>query len=241
MNDFFIDKIKRLRQRIPMDELDPLDYMRAAMSGRSSSFKLKPLNLNEVEKIIKNLKNSTATGIDFIDTRTLKLGVTVLAPAIQHIINLSIETSVFPNIWKVHKVTPLLKNADCDKLLPKSYRPVALLPVISKVLEKAVFSQLVDYLEHNKLIHPNLHGSRANHSTATALNQLFDYCLEEVERGNMVGLLLCDQSAAFDLCDHTLLLEKLKLMGLDESATTWFSNYLSGIKQCCIVGGHLSA
>ena len=126
INLFFIDKIKRLRQRIPMVELDPLDYIRAAMSGRSSSFKLKPLNLNEVEKIIKNLKNSTATGIDFIDTRTLKFGVTVLAPAIQHIINLSIETSVFPNIWKVHKVTPLLKNADCDKLLPKSYRPVVL-------------------------------------------------------------------------------------------------------------------
>ena len=68
--------------------------------------------------------------------------------------NLSMKTSTFPDIWKLHKVTPLLKGTDHDKMLPKSYRPVALLPVISKVLEKVVFGQLVDYLEKNKLIHP---------------------------------------------------------------------------------------
>ena len=171
----------------------------------------------------------------------MKIGVDLLAPAVQHIINLSIKTSVFPDIWKVHKVTPLLKSSECDKLLPKSYRPVALLPVISKVLEKVVFGQLVEYLEDNNLIHPNLHGSRQGHSTATALNQLYDFCMEEVDSGKMVGLLLCDQSAAFDLCDHVLLIEKLKLLGLDDNSIAWFSNYLSGRKQCCIVDGHLSS
>ena len=119
-------------------------------------------------------------------------------------------------------MVPLLKGSDCDKLLPKSYRPVALLPVLSKILEKAVFTQLVEYLEQNELIHPNLHGSRARHSTATALNQLHDIWLEEVEQDNMVGVLLCDQSAAFDLCDHYLITEKLKLMGVEDSATDWF-------------------
>ena len=86
------------------------------------------------------------------------------------------------------------------------YRPVALQPVLSKILEKAVFNQLVQYLEENGLVHPNLHGSRAGHSTATALTQLYDTWVEEVEQGNMVGVLLCDQSAAFDLCDTISLL-----------------------------------
>ena len=85
-------------------------------------------------------------------------------------------------------------------------RPVALLPILSKVLEKEVFSQLVEYLEKNNLIHPNLHGSRSGHNTSTALNQLYDKWVEEVEEGNMVGVLFTDQSAAFDLCDHNLLL-----------------------------------
>ena len=103
--------------------------------------------------------------------------------------------------------------------------------MLSKILEKAVFSQLVEYMEINNLIHPNLHGSRAGHSTATALTQLYDTWVEEVEQGNMVGVLLCDQSAAFDLCDHFLLVEKLKLMGVEEGTATWFWSYLSGRKQ----------
>ena len=123
------------------------------MLGRQSSCRFKRVSLAEVRKTI---------------------AVTVLAPTIQHITNLSIETGKFPDLWKLHKVTPLLKSTQCDKLLPKSYRPVAFLPVILKVLEKILLGQLVEYLELNNLIHPNLHGSRAGHSTATALSQLYD-------------------------------------------------------------------
>jgi predicted peroxiredoxin len=192
-------------------------------------------------KLIKGLKNSYATGVDFIDTRTIKLGAEILAPAIQHISNLSISTSTYPDLCNWYKVAPLLKVTDCGNLLPKSYRPVALLPVFSKILEKAVFNQLVQYLDQYGLVHPNLHGSRAGHSTSTALNQLYDTWVEEVEQGNMVGVLLCDQSAAFDLSDHHLLTEKLKIMGVEDRAATWFWSYLSGRRQSCMVDGHLSA
>ena len=161
MNSFFIKKVKDLRNKIPLSNLDPLKYMKEAMSRRTCQFSLKLLTVEEVTKLIKGLKNSTATGVDFIDTRTVKLGVEILAPALQHIIHLSISSSTFPELWKWHKVVPLLKSTSCDKILPKSYRPVALLPVLSKILEKAVFSQLVEYMEINNLIHPNLHGSRA--------------------------------------------------------------------------------
>ena len=78
-------------------------------------------------------------------------------------------------------------------------------------------------MESNGLVHPNLHGSRAGHSTATALTQLYDQWVEEVEEGKMVGVLLCDQSAAFDLCDHHLLIEKLKLMGVADNEAAWLS------------------
>ena len=122
-----------------------------------------------------------------------------------------------------------------------SYRPVALLPVMSKILEKAVLNQLVQYLEQNGLVHPNLHGSRAGHITAFALNQLYETWVEEVEQGNMVGVLLCDQSAEFDLCDQHLLTEKLKIMGVEDRAAAWFWSYLSGRRQNCMMDGHLVA
>ena len=226
MNRFFIDKVKDLRNRIPIVNSDPLKKLKEAMQYIKCKFQLKPVTVDEVTKLIKGLKSSNATGVDYIDTRTIKLGVDLLAPAITHIINLSIRTSTFPKIWKWHKVIPLLKATSCDPLIPKSYRPVALLPIFSKILEKAVFSQLVKYLEENGLIHPNLHGSRAGHSTATALTQMYDTWVEQVEDGKMVGVLICDQSAAFDLCDHYLLVEKLRLMGLDDQTLTWIWSYL---------------
>ena len=110
--------------------------LKEAMVERSCHFGLKSLTVGEVTKLIKGLRNSSATGVDFIDTRILKLGADILAPAVQLIINLSISTSTFPDQWKWHKVIPLLKGSECDRLLPKSYRPVALLPVLSKILEK---------------------------------------------------------------------------------------------------------
>ena len=241
MNNFFINKIKQLRSGIPEQTADPLYRMKEAMRGRQCSLMLSPVDVSVVFKIIKGLKNSTATGVDYIDTRTLKLIAEHIAPVLTHIINLSIESATFPNIWKWAKVVPLLKSMSCDKILPKSYRPVALLPIMSKVLEKVVFSQLVKYLEENQLIHPNLHGSRSGHNTSTALNQLYDRWVEEVESGKMVGVLFCDQSAAFDLCDHNILIDKLELMGVENSALGWIRSYLSGRKQSCFVDGDMSA
>ena len=122
--------MKDLRGKIPVTNIDPLKYLKEAMVGRSCHFGLKLLTVEEVTKLIKGLRNSSATGVDLFDTRTLKLGADILAPAVQHIINLSISTSTFPDQWKWHKVIPLLKGSECDRLLPKSYRPVALLPVL---------------------------------------------------------------------------------------------------------------
>ena len=241
MNKFFLDKIRQLRASVPAVLTDPLAKMREAMSSRRCSFQLEKVSEDDVSKVIKSLKNSSATGVDYIDTRTVKLAADILSPALTHIINLSIETNTFPEIWKFAKIIPLLKSSSADPLLPKSYRPIALLPILSKVLEKMVFSQLVTYLEQNNLIHPNLHGSRSGHSTATALIQLYDRWADDIEDGKMVGVLVCDQSAAFDLCDHHLLVEKLKVMGVEDSSVAWIRSYLSGRKQSCFIDGNLSS
>ena len=139
MNKFFLDKIRRLRDSVPSVLTDPLTKMKEAMNSRRCSFRMKYVSEEDVLKVIKNMKNSTATGVDYIDTRTVKLAADLLSPGLTHIINLSIETSTFPTIWKFAKIIPLLKSSSSDPLLPKSYRPIALLPILSKVLEKIVF------------------------------------------------------------------------------------------------------
>ena len=162
-------------------------------------------------KIIKELKNSKSTGIGDIDASTIKLVAEDLVPAITHIINLSVSQSNFPELWKTAKIIPLLKKD--SPLDPKNYRPVALLPIFSKILEKVVFVQIVDYLNTNNLYHPNHHGFRAQHNTVTAMIQMYDVWAESMEQGEMAAAMMIDLSAAFDMVDHNLLLEKLSILG----------------------------
>ena len=179
-----------------------------------------------------------SSGVDYIDTATVKLVAKEILPAITHIINLSISQSTFPTMWKYAKVVPLLKKG--DPLLAKNYRPVALLPIFSKVLEKAVFKQIVEYLDENKLLSHNHHGSRSGLSTATALVQMYDQWVQEVDHDKMVGVMMIDLSAAFDMVDHSLLVEKLTMFGLDENAVEWCRSYLLGRYQSVLIDGKMS-
>ena len=193
-----------------------------------------------VQKIIGGLKISKATGFDFIDSNVLKLVKVEVTPAVTHIINLSIQTSKFPTLWKHSKVIPLLKPGSEDQLAPKSYRPVALLSVLSKILERVIFMQIVQYMNEENLMHPYHHGFRADHSTTTAMLQMYDLWIEAANKGELAGVAMIDQSAAFDCVDHTLLIEKLKLYGWDESSLAWTKNYLSDRIQSCSVESFVS-
>ena len=134
------------------------------------------------------------------------------------------------------KKKPTLNDLDCA-----SYRPVNLLPIPGKIVEKAIFNQLAQYLETSQLIHPNHHGGRKAHSTTTALVQMYNTWVEQMEEGKLVGVLMIDQSAAFDLCDHLILVEKLKLLGVQQNSACWMESYLNGRSQSTLIDGHLSS
>ena len=109
-----------------------------------------------------------------------------------------------------------------EVLYPKNYRPVSLLPILSKILERAVFCQIVGYLEDNSLLHPCHHGFRAKHNTTTALIQMYDRWVEAFEEKKLSAVVMLDLSAAFDAVDHSILLNKLKLYGFDEDSLSCF-------------------
>ena len=125
---------------------------------------------------------------------------------------------------KKAKIIPLHKKDDL--LDPKNYRPVAIIPIFSKVLERVIFNQMIKYLVDNKLLHPNHHAYRADHNTTTALIQMYDTWLQSLEAGELAGVCFLDMSAAFDIVDHSLLIKKLELYGFDNSMTSWISSYL---------------
>ena len=140
--------------------------------------------------------------------------------------NLSLRNSEFPAVYKHSKIIPLLKNPKEDPLNPKFYRPVSLLPILSKILERAAFRQIEKYLADNDLLHPNHHGGRAWHSTTTALIEMQDQWLEAVDKGNMTGCMMLDLSATYDLADHDLIISKLEQYVFEKSVLGWMKNYL---------------
>ena len=238
MNLFFINKVKNLRQNLPNNPGNPLLLLETIMQNRSCSFKLAPVHPDTVLKIISNLKMSSACGTDEISSGVLKLIKYEISPVLTHIINLSISNQTFPSLWKTAKVIPLHKKN--ETLLPKNYRPVSLLPVLSKVTERCIFLQMSSYLEDNNLLHPSHHGFRSKHSTATALIQMFDSWMEAFENDEVSAVIMLDMSAAFDVVDYDILLSKLALYGFEESVLAWIRSYLSGRYQCVSLEGCLS-
>ena len=130
-NEFFVTKITKIKEELPNPKSDPLLTLESLMTGRQCSMSLSPIHPDEVLKIIESLSNSTAFGLDGIDTSIIKLAKLELTPAITHIINLSISCSKFPTNWKSSKIVPIHKKDDI--LNPANYRPIAIIPVVSKI------------------------------------------------------------------------------------------------------------
>ena len=158
MNCFFVDKVRKIKDGLLLHTGDPLATLRSMMQNRTSIFSLSCVHPDEVEKIVRGLKNSKSYGVDNIDTYILKLIIEDVLPVITHVVNLTITQKSFPSIYKKAKVIPLLKKG--DPLIQKNYRPVSILCVVSKVIERVVFKQIVEYMESNLFLCPNHHGFR---------------------------------------------------------------------------------
>ncbi len=150
----------------PESEENPTQFYHVHASNQNT-FRLQPVDANTAILTIKQLKECNSCGSDHISLRFILDALPVIIPYITYIINTSIVTGTFPAAWKHAIVTPLFKKGDPKEI--GKYRPISLLPVFSKVIEKIVANQLVQYTEHNSLLSNTQHGFRPKLSTETAL------------------------------------------------------------------------
>ena len=127
-------------------------------------------------------------------------------------LNSSIETSQFPDSWKVARITLIFKEG--DKTEKSNYRPISVLPVISKLFEKLVFNQLYHYVKENSLFTSDQSGFLRLHSTLTCLLKMSDDWYNGLDLSKLVGLVFIDLKKAFDTVDHDILCKKLELYGV---------------------------
>ena len=176
--------------------------------------------------------------MDKISSRILKDSLPSTLTTITHIVNNSFVTNTFARAWKTAEVTPILKCGNPD--VPNNYRPISLLPIVSKVTERLVHGQLMEHLIRNNKLAAHQSGNRKLHSTETALLYVTDQLLQAMDNKKVSIMVLLDMSKAFDSIRHDILLSKLQNLDFSQGALDWFQSYLSNRQQCVRIGDAVS-
>ncbi|CAH2299605.1 Hypothetical predicted protein [Pelobates cultripes] len=181
--------------------------------------------ISVIKKHLNNLKIKNQSGPDQIPAMLLKLSAPAIAKPVSTLINESLVSGYIPKLWKTARVVPIHKSGDTT--LVSNYRPISLLPLLSKILEKCVHRHLCEYYQQFNYLTPDQSGFHQNHSTTTALLKVCNDIQAGMEQGALTRAIFLDFAKAFDTVDHDILLHKLKNSGIDDRSLTWFRSYVS--------------
>ena len=203
-----------------------------------SQFTFKAVKELEILKELKKLKRKKASGLDNFPPGMLKDAALLLTKPLTFIINLSLETGVVPSEWKVAKVIPLYKSGSLAEI--DNYRPISILPTLSKILEKIVHKQLMAHLERHSLLSEYQFSFRPIRSTELAVTYFTDLIRNEADNGKATRAVFIDLSKAFDTISHSVLLSKLSRYGVYDMELQWFTDHLFLRKQIVQFNGVFS-
>lgn len=233
-NDFFTNIGPSLASKIPPPKFSLLDQIKSSNAPLNSLF-LSPCSSQEVLEITCSLKTSNSCGTDGISSKLLKQIIPEILDVITHIFNNSLSTGIVPSKLKTAKVNPVFKSGDKHKFT--NYRPISILPSISKLLEKIVYNRIHDFITEHKILSSNQFGFRKNRSTYMAINNLYDTITTAIDNKLCTVGIFLDLSKAFDTLDHSILLQKLNHCGIRGTSNLWIENYLSDRQQFVVFNG----
>ena len=232
---FFSDIGPKLAEQIP----DPgVSFTEFLADHNANTIFFSPTDPEEIKKIISNLYPKKSFGFDGISNEIIKQISSVIITPLCLAINKSIETGIVPESLKVAKIIPIYKSK--DKQLLTNYRPISLLPNISKILEKVIHKRIYTFLDSKNILYDSQYGFRNNHSTNHAIAEFLSNVLKGFEEKKFTLALLLDLSKAFDTIDHNILCKKLYHYGIRGTALTWVQSYLSNRVQYVEYNGSMS-
>ena len=171
---------------------------------------------NQTKRPIGAIPSSKATGVHGVSARILKIAAPSIAPSLNKLSSICIERGTFPTAWKQAKVTPIHKQkSKSDK---NNYRQISVLPVLSKVFERHLHNSLSTFLKDNNLLYSLKSAFRKRHSTETAFMDMVDRMLLNLDDNCINGLVFADFQKAFVLVNHEILIQKLRICGLQDNS-----------------------
>ena len=192
-------------------------------------------NIEEVVRLVKDINTMKSSGLGSISSRICKDAFMVLSEQLVHMFNSSLNSAMVPTHWKTAKVVPLFKGGNREDV--SNYRPVSLLPLPGKLLERIVHDRITKFWEDNDFLLSDQGGFRKGHSTLSTVADLSDDIFNQVNGGNITMAVFVDLRKAFDTVDLGILLKKLSKAGIRDNTLAWCENYLSGRRQCTVANG----
>ena len=160
-------------------------------------FNLRPVTYHEVLRELKTMRSDCSTGADQIPAKYLKLVAEQIASPLTHIINVFVSNNLFPTAWKLARVSPIPKIE--TPIEADDYRPIDILSALSKVYERVILHQMLEYIDQHDIFKQSISGYRKGHSTTTVLLKIRDDILQAMKKGEIALLAFADFSKALDM------------------------------------------
>ena len=239
LNEQYVLRAAKTARDIPNNQIDPMLNFNKVIGNKTLNFNFQPVGRIELEIAIRSINPSASSSLDGLSMKYLNKIRYPLTEAILHLVNNVIISTKYPTPLKMTKIIPLFKKGK-DPTKPASYRGVNLVPSLAKIIDKIMLNQLMKHLEKNELIPHHHHGGVPHKSTATAMTTLIDSWTNSIESGKDAIALIIDQSMAYDLVDHPILLQKLDKIGLDQHSLNLMKSYLDQCQQAVYLEGQTS-
>ena len=171
-----------------------------------------------------NQETKKACGYDEISNKIIKKSSDIVAPFLKTLFDACLQQGIFPDCFKLAQVAPLFKGGDRTNL--GSYRPISLLPALSKVLEKIILVRMMTFLSDNNIISEHQFGFRPKFSTEYAIVDIYDKLTKNLDNSSTSCAIFLDLAKAFDTVSHNILLRKLEKYGFRGNTLKLLSSYL---------------
>ena len=228
-NQHFANIGKTLASEIASNTTNNSDYTQYLKTPSLKTCTFKCVTQEDIVKAIDNLENKNSSGHDGISNKVLKYIKLELSNSLTLIVNQMLTTGIFPDSFKKSKITPIFKKGDSSLFV--NYRPISLLPTISKIFERIIHNQMYEHLNNNNLLAAQQYGFRKLHSTEYATVKLIDHVSKRMESGNIPCTLYIDLSKAFDTLSFDILIHKLKYYGFSGTELKLLTSYLTNRTQ----------
>ena len=229
----------KLHREIPKTKTDPTENFKKLVKDKNLKFEVKTISMRQLSDQMNQMKPTPSSGIDNISIKTIKQIYPIIKKSILNLINSIITTGQYPQELKCAKIIPILKPKKTEND-PLSYRCVNILPSLAKIVDRTLNLQVTKHLtENNLLIHQHFGGIQGR-STITAIMTMLDEWAYALEKGDDSAILILDQSAAFDIVWHPLLLKKMEILGFQQNTIKLFTSYLKDRRQRVLVDSFLS-